>query len=79
MATQVRQHALGKLETNKNRHVPDKIKPGETVDLAREKLTSTKRKRPTKCGNCGEFGHNRTQCVEAIIDCQTKSRRKQKL
>ena len=43
LATQIRQHALGKLENNKNRHVSDKIQPGETVDLAREKATATKK------------------------------------
>ena len=71
---QVRQHHLGKLDTNKNRHIPDKVKPGETVSTHRKKSTPKKNKVPrkTKCGNCHQIGHNRKECQEPVMICPTQ-------
>ena len=78
LSDQVRAHNLGKIESNKNRHKSDKVKPGENVSTARKaarkstgKKNSKKKKRKTKCGNCNQIGHNRAECQEPIITSNT--------
>ena len=43
LSKQVRQHAIGKVESSKHRHKTDKVKPTETVESNRPKK---KRKKP---------------------------------
>ena len=76
LSKQVRQHAIGKVESSKHRHKTDKVKPTETVESNRPKK---KKEKTTKCGNCGMIGHNKTECVEAITTVVSKTRQKTKL
>ena len=77
---QVRQHALGKVKSSKNRHKTDKVKPSETVDSNRPKIKKKKNKiKSTKCGNCAMIGHSRNECVEAVSKDVSKIRQKTKM
>ena len=83
LSDQVRAHALGKIENSKNRHQPDKVKPGENVASARKaasklagKKTKARKQKTTKCGNCNQIGHNKTECQEPIMTTKTKTRSK---
>ena len=72
LATQIRNHNLGKIESNKNRHKSDKVKPSETVDSFRTKTTRKKRKKKRKCSRCGETTHTTNDCI--LPSSQKKSK-----
>ena len=73
LATQIRNHNLGKIEANVNRHKTDKVKPGETVDTFRIKSKPKKKKtRKRKCSRCGETTHNTNDCILPSTEKRTK-------
>ena len=73
LATQIRNHNLGKIESNVNRHKTDKVKPGETVDTFRISSKPKKKKtRKRKCSRCGETTHNTNDCILPSTEKRTK-------
>ena len=59
-----------------SRHRTDKVLP--TVDGRAKVESSKKRKHVQKCSNCGEIGHNKSDCAEPVQDTSSNNRRRKK-
>ena len=62
---------LGRYSKDKCRHIPDKLKLVKATPKKRKNKTISE----TKCSNCGQMVHKRSDCIE-VLKKPTKMKRK---